>query len=773
MYWLPPAVVFLLFARLAVQVALEALNRAETRLHSGVLPGAFVGLMDDATYAKSSDYTQAKSRFASFELFFDAAVLSIVLFSGALPWLWLRFDALSPGAAWSGAFFLSATGVLLSLPGLPLDWWSHFRLEEKFGFNKSTPGLWVVDQIKSMLLGLAIGFPLAWGLLALVRWVGPFWWVWGFALLFGFQLLMIVLYPKLILPLFNKLTPLAEGEQRTRLLALAERTGFQAQTIDVIDGSTPFRHELFGKPGVIAATAGELLPPELRQRGSQTVFFDMYLNKRIGTPTKPAAPAGLEAAAQKLFDYAVLSSGCATPLIAMNELFGASTPAPWTVTTAQYRQNVLQWARLLVARGAHPVLLISSEPFTGGDAGAWWRSLAEVSDIVLEKYGSAPALYKLGPIAASRRLRAGLRASASKLYAVGVPAARVGVMLGFQTKLGAGGREGLSPPSAWFEIAKLQTLAAKQVARELGFAHIWSWGWGHWNAEGVDPAKKTAACVWHWARDPALCPSAPQAAAGPGFSASLAEGQIDLPPTVRCTLGAKPVTTNAIGELAAVTLDAEAALSALYARLVESRVHQPSGAEVLAAELGVIRSRFGGSRTGYLGALRSAHATLAAARGVLGDELRRVALRGRLAAAVPAMAAIAAYYETFAEIDTRVVEVKPAPSWLPAGRGLVLASAAPAAVFAIPTGGARTIRTREGVFRVRAVGGTEPLGAIPLELVRGAIGRALRDSSRASAFPGWTLRQQTAALAEVRCTGDRLPVLDVVDLTAWLPFLAL
>ncbi len=242
MYWLPPAVVFLLFVRLAVQVALEALNRAETRLHSGVLPGAFVGLMDDATYAKSSDYTQAKSRFASFELFFDAAVLSIVLFSGALPWLWLRFDALSPGAAWSGAFFLSATGVLLSLPGLPLDWWSHFRLEEKFGFNKSTPGLWVVDQIKSMLLGLAIGFPLAWGLLALVRWVGPFWWVWGFALLFGFQLLMIVLYPKLILPLFNKLTLLAEGEQRTRLLALAERTGFQAQTIDVIDGSKRSAH---------------------------------------------------------------------------------------------------------------------------------------------------------------------------------------------------------------------------------------------------------------------------------------------------------------------------------------------------------------------------------------------------------------------------------------------------------------------------------------------------------------------------------------------------
>ena len=242
MYWLPPAIVALLFVRLGVQLFLEYLNREETRLHSGVLPGAFLGLMDDATYAKSSDYTQAKSRFASFELVFDAAMLSVVLFSAVLPWLWARFNALAPGAAWSGALFLAGTGVLLSLPGLPLDWWSHFRLEEKFGFNKSTPRLWVVDQIKSMLLGLAIMFPLAWLLLALVRWAGPLWWVWGFVLLFGFQLLMIVLYPKLILPLFNKLTPLAEGDVRTRLLALAERTGFRAQTIEVIDGSKRSAH---------------------------------------------------------------------------------------------------------------------------------------------------------------------------------------------------------------------------------------------------------------------------------------------------------------------------------------------------------------------------------------------------------------------------------------------------------------------------------------------------------------------------------------------------
>jgi STE24 endopeptidase len=242
MHWLPLAVLSLLIARLLAQLALEALNRSETRLHAGVPPGGLHEIMDDATFAKASDYTLAKSRFASFEFVYDALVLVAVVFSGLLPWLWAKLDALAPGAAWSGALFLVVAGTLLSLPGLPLEWWAQFRLEARFGFNQSTLGLWVADQIKGAVLGLAIGFPLAWALLALVGWVGTWWWVWGFALLFGFQLLMLVLYPKLILPLFNKLTPLPAGEQRERLMALADRTGFSAQTIEVMDGSKRSAH---------------------------------------------------------------------------------------------------------------------------------------------------------------------------------------------------------------------------------------------------------------------------------------------------------------------------------------------------------------------------------------------------------------------------------------------------------------------------------------------------------------------------------------------------
>ncbi len=242
MHWLPLTVIGLMIARLAAQLGLEGLNRAEVRRRAGALPPVLTGVMDEATFAKAAEYTLAKSRFGALEMVYEAVVLAAVVFSGLLPVLWAKFNGLALGAAWSGALFLVVTMILLGLPGLPLAWWAQFRLEARFGFNQSTLRLWLTDQVKSTLLGLAIGFPLAWALLALVGWVGPWWWVWGFGLLFGFQLLMLVLYPKLILPLFNKLTPLAEGEARTRLLALSDSTGFRASTIEVMDGSKRSAH---------------------------------------------------------------------------------------------------------------------------------------------------------------------------------------------------------------------------------------------------------------------------------------------------------------------------------------------------------------------------------------------------------------------------------------------------------------------------------------------------------------------------------------------------
>ena len=232
----------LMVLRLAGELVLAALNRAEVRRNAASPPPA-AAIMAPGIYAKSVAYTLEKSQFGMVTEIFDALVLAMVIFGGVLPVLYEQFAYWGgPGRIWDDAVFILTTGVLLSVPGLPFDWWAQFRLEARFGFNKNTPKLWLTDKVKGLLLALLIGYPLLWVLLSLVNWVGPAWWAWGFGLLFGFQLLMLVLYPKLILPLFNKLTPLPEGELRTRLLALGHRTGFRAQAIQVMDGSKRSAH---------------------------------------------------------------------------------------------------------------------------------------------------------------------------------------------------------------------------------------------------------------------------------------------------------------------------------------------------------------------------------------------------------------------------------------------------------------------------------------------------------------------------------------------------
>ena len=232
----------LIVMRLAAELWLNALNRREVLRHAAAPPPAVAAIMDAPTYDKAVAYTLAKNGLARWTLGFDAGVLGLAVFSGVLPWLFARVDAWAPGQAWSGALFILIAGVLLGLPGLPFEWWEQFRLEEKFGFNKSTLRLWLTDKLKGLALAGVIGFPLLWALFALVRAVGGTWWLWGWVLMFAFQMLMLVLYPKLILPLFNKLTPLPEGEARARLLALSERTGFHAKTIEVMDGSKRSGH---------------------------------------------------------------------------------------------------------------------------------------------------------------------------------------------------------------------------------------------------------------------------------------------------------------------------------------------------------------------------------------------------------------------------------------------------------------------------------------------------------------------------------------------------
>ena len=541
--------------------------------------------------------------------------------------------------------------------------------------------------------------------------------------------------------------------------------------IDFTDSSVSFWRERFARPGVVVATGGPGIAEEARAAGAGTVHWDMYLRKRVGTPSDPADPALMEKRADALFDYAVSVTGCETPLIALNEMWGASLPTPLTPSADRYRANVLRFVGRIAARGGRPALLVSSDPFTGGDAATWWRSLGAVSDLVLENYANANVIWREGAVDGSRRLRERYRGSVASLLAVGVPASRIGIMVGFQTGPGAGGREGLRPRSRWFEVAKWQALAVRQVARELKIAHIWSWGWAQRDARSNDPDKTFAACVWLWSRDASLC-DAP-GTLGREFDTDVKTGQLNLPAGTRCVYGSTPLTASSVAALAKVTRDRELALTTLVVRSIERERAKVSPSDALALERRIVRVRFGGSMSAYRDALADAGASMSVGRGLLGDELRAREIAGGLSTGGISSADVTRFRTTFAPVLAREVIVSPTPSWLPEGRGIALATSAPDIVFRVPTGRRTTIRTVDGVYTVEAVDDTSALAALSFALARPAIVRELRSERRADAYAAWSIRVQKAAESKLVCERDRLPQLGVVDTSSYAPFLSL
>jgi hypothetical protein len=390
--------------------------------------------------------------------------------------------------------------------------------------------------------------------------------------------------------------------------------------IEFSDGSVGFRGQVFRRPGLVLAANGVAEEQWLRAGGARTIYWVMKLERLVGTNVRPGDPTAVPPAADLIFDQAVAATGCATPWIALNELRGPTLPTPWTAANAQYRANVLVFLRRLAERGGRPFLLSPSNPNTAGDAAAWWKEAAAVSDIVREVYFPAPAIVAQGPVLASRALRVKLRAAVRSVTGIGIPAARVGLMLGFQSG-GLYGRVGLQPLSAWLEFVKLNALAARQVAGELGAATIWSWGWGTFNVAGTDPDKPTAACIYLWTRDPTLCDGL--SSAGADFNASLTEGQILLGPGVQCSVAGSRILTATIDATTSLAGSRDAAFTALLERAVQRAAYPVSARALLAAERTVVRRRFAGKRQRYLQVLAFRDVTLVQARGILADELRR------------------------------------------------------------------------------------------------------------------------------------------------------
>lgn len=232
----------LIVAKWTAQMALEWLNRLHVQAHTGQVPPAFTNTVTPETYAKSIAYTVAKGRFEMANVTWIAVILAATLFSGVLPWFYHVFQNAAGSSIWGGAAFLVAVGVFLSATELPFEWYAQFYLEERFGFNTTTAALWWLDRVKGLLLGLALGYPLLVLILKLVAWLGAAWWFWAWVCLAVFQLVMLVVAPVLIMPLFNKFTTLPAGGLCDCLLALGERAGFRARDIQVMDGSKRSRH---------------------------------------------------------------------------------------------------------------------------------------------------------------------------------------------------------------------------------------------------------------------------------------------------------------------------------------------------------------------------------------------------------------------------------------------------------------------------------------------------------------------------------------------------
>ena len=209
------------------------------------VPAAFAGVISLESHQKAADYTITKARFGLLEMAFGAALLLGWTLLGGIDALnqavnataLASFGALVPQLALLAAF-AAISGVL----DLPFTLYSTFKIEERFGFNKMTFKLWLTDMVKGLAVGIVIGLPIA----ALILWLmgssSSLWWLWAWAAWMGFNLAILVLYPTVIAPLFNKFKPLDDESLKARVTALMQRCGFAAKGLFVMDGSKRSAH---------------------------------------------------------------------------------------------------------------------------------------------------------------------------------------------------------------------------------------------------------------------------------------------------------------------------------------------------------------------------------------------------------------------------------------------------------------------------------------------------------------------------------------------------
>lgn len=238
------AALFLLLLGLMLATELWLSNRHAryVELHRNRVPRWFQRRIPLKTHRRSADYTIAKVRFGRFETLFGAVLLLGWTLGGGIDLLDGIWRATGWGEITYGVAFLLSIMLLMTLLELPASAYQAFRIEQRFGFNRMTVGLFISDTTKHILLSIVIGLPVAWAALALMALSGQYWWLWLWFLWMGLTLFMVWAYPTLIAPMFNRFRVLRDKSLRTRLMKLLKRTGFHSKGIYVINSSQRTTH---------------------------------------------------------------------------------------------------------------------------------------------------------------------------------------------------------------------------------------------------------------------------------------------------------------------------------------------------------------------------------------------------------------------------------------------------------------------------------------------------------------------------------------------------
>jgi STE24 endopeptidase len=243
----PNALTWLFLAALAAasatRIALAARQIRHVNAHRDAVPAGFADSIALAAHQKAADYTAAKMRFGIVDTLVGVAVVLAFTVGGAIEALsraWAH--GLAAGSIAHGTALLLSLFFVQGVVSLPLALYRTFVIESRFGFNRMTLALFFADLAKQTLLALVLGVPLLLAVLWLMERMGTYWWLYVWLVLTAFSLALQVIFPALILPLFNKFTPITEGELARRVAALLERCGFKSRGLFVMDGSKRSSH---------------------------------------------------------------------------------------------------------------------------------------------------------------------------------------------------------------------------------------------------------------------------------------------------------------------------------------------------------------------------------------------------------------------------------------------------------------------------------------------------------------------------------------------------